>query len=168
MSPGLAGLIVFTYPAIVAVVTLRVGQRLEGRRAWAALGVALVGVALTIGGIDPDDAPPVTGLVLVVASMLIYVVWIVLAARLSGERRGTVGDAADGGASASAATALMMTATAGVYWVWSLGTARPVLPGADPLRGLVRAGRRRRRVDVRRHPGVLCAGPSGSARRRPR
>lgn len=132
VSPGLAGLIVFTYPAIVAVVTLRVGQRLEGRRAWAALGVALVGVALTIGGIDPDDAPPVSGLVLVVASMLIYVVWIVLAARLSGERRGAVGDAADGGAAASAATALMMTATTGVYWVWSLGTARPVLPSEIP------------------------------------
>jgi drug/metabolite transporter (DMT)-like permease len=132
VSPSLAGLIVFTYPAIVAVVTLRVGQRLEGRRAWGALAVALIGVALTIGGIDPDDAPPVSGLVLVVASMLIYVVWIVLAARLSGERRGTVGGDTDGGAAASAATALMMTATAGVYWTWSLVTSRPVLPGEIP------------------------------------
>jgi drug/metabolite transporter (DMT)-like permease len=79
VSPSLAGLIVFMYPALVAVVTLRVGQRLEGRRAWLALGVALVGVALTIGGIDPDDAPPVSGLLLVIASMLIYVVWIVRA-----------------------------------------------------------------------------------------
>ena len=132
VSPSLAGLIVFTYPALVAVVTLRVGQRLEGRRAWLALGVALVGVALTIGGIDPDDAPPVSGLLLVIASMLIYVVWIVLAARLAGERRDTVGGESDSGAAASVATALMMTATATVYWLWSLGSSRPVLPAQIP------------------------------------
>ena len=132
VSPGLAGLIVFTYPAIVAVVTLKVGTSLEGRRAWGALGIVLLGVVLTIGGIDPDDAPPVSGLVLVVASMLIYVVWIVLAARLSGERRGSVGGENDSGAAASAATALMMTATAAVYWSWSMATARPVLPAEIP------------------------------------
>jgi len=132
VSPGLAGLIVFMYPALVAVVTLRVGQRLEGRRAWGALAIVLVGVTLTIGGIDPNDAPPVSGLMLIVASTLIYVVWIVLAARLSGERRGTVGEGSDGGAAASAATALMMTSTAAVYWIWSLVTGRPVLPGEIP------------------------------------
>ena len=132
VSPSLAGLIVFSYPALVAVVTLRVGQPLEGRRAWLALGIVLVGVGLTIGGIDPDDAPPVTGLLLVIASMLIYVVWIVLAARLAGERRDSVGGESDRGAAASAATALMMTATAAVYWLWSLGSGRPVLPAQIP------------------------------------
>ena len=132
VSPSLAGLIVFAYPALVAVVSLRFGQRLEGRRAWLALGIALTGVALTIGGIDPDDAPPLSGLVIVVTSMLIYVVWIVLAARLSGERRDTVGGESDSGAAASAATALMMTATTGVYWLWSLVTGRPVLPAQIP------------------------------------
>ena len=138
VSPSLAGLIVFTYPALVAVVTLRFGQRLEGRRAWLALGIALVGVALTIGGIDPNDAPPVTGLLLVVTSMLIYVVWIVLAARLAGERRDTVGGLSDSGAAASTATALMMTATAAVYWSWSLLGARPVLPAQIPAAGVGR------------------------------
>jgi drug/metabolite transporter (DMT)-like permease len=132
VSPGLAGLIVFMYPALVAVVTLRVGQPLEGRRAWGALGIVLLGVTLTIGGIDPDDAPPVSGLLLIVASTLIYVVWIVLAARLSGERRDTVGKGSDSGAAASAATALMMTSTAAVYWTWSFVTSRPVLPGQIP------------------------------------
>lgn len=132
VSPSLAGLIVFMYPALVAVVTLRFGQRLEGRRAWLALGIALAGVGLTIGGIDPSDAPPTSGLVLVITSMLIYVVWIVLAARLSGERRHRVGDESDSGAAASAATALMMTATMAVYWLWSLGSGRPVLPAQVP------------------------------------
>ena len=132
VSPSLAALIVYIYPAVVAVLTLRFGQRLEGRRAWLALGIALVGAALALGGIDRAKVPPLDGLLLVVVSPLIYSVWIVLAARLSGERRGAVGSASDDGAAAGAATALMMSATASVYWVWSLATARPVLPGQIP------------------------------------
>ena len=132
VSPSLAALIVYVYPALVAVLSLRIGRPLEGRRAWAALGIALVGVVLSVGGIDPTEAPPLSGLLLIVASPIIYAVWIVLAARLSGERQGAVGEVAPEGASAAAATALMMTATAGIYWVMALGTGRPVLPGAVP------------------------------------
>lgn len=132
VSPSLAALIVFIYPALVAVLSLRFGRRLEGRRAWFALGVALVGVALSLGGIDPADAPPLSGLLLVVASPVIYSIWIVLAARLSGEREDTVGDQAEDGASAAAATALMMTATAAVYWSAATSTGRAVQPDVVP------------------------------------
>lgn len=132
VSPSLAALIVFVYPALVAVLSLRFGRRLEGRRAWIALGVALVGVALSLGGIDPSDAPPLGGLLLVIASPIIYSIWIVLAARLSGEREDSVGDQAGDGASVAAATAVMMTATAAVYWSAALAGGRPVLPGAIP------------------------------------
>src|SRR5207342_892428 len=65
VSPSLAALIVYIYPAVVAVLTLRVGRRLEGRRAWGALGIALVGVVLAIGGIEADAMPPISGLLLV-------------------------------------------------------------------------------------------------------
>jgi len=132
VSPSLAALIVFVYPALVAVLSLRFGRRLEGRRAWFALGVALVGVALSLGGIDPADAPPLGGLLLVIASPVIYSVWIVLAARLSGEREHSVGDEAEEGASAAAAMAVMMTATAAVYWLAALSSGRHVLPGEVP------------------------------------
>lgn len=132
VSPSLAALIVFVYPALVAVLSLRFGRRLEGRRAWFALGVALTGVALSVGGIDPSTAPPIGGLLLVIASPVIYSVWIVLAARLSGEREDAVGDQAEDGASVAAATALMMTATASVYWLAALTSSRPVLPGDVP------------------------------------
>src|SRR5262245_37192426 len=44
VSPSLAALVVYLYPAIVAVLSLRFGHRLSGRRAWAALGISLVGV----------------------------------------------------------------------------------------------------------------------------
>jgi drug/metabolite transporter (DMT)-like permease len=132
VSPSLAALIVFVYPALVAVLSLRFGRRLEGRRAWIALAVALVGVALSLGGIDPANAPPLGGLLLVIASPIIYSLWIVFAARLSGEREDSVGEEAGDGASVAAATALMMTATAAVYWGAALAGGRPVLPAEVP------------------------------------
>lgn len=132
VSPSLAALIVYIYPALVAVLSLRIGRRLQGRRAWLALAIALTGVALAIGGIDPAEAPPLSGLLLIVASPVIYAAWIVLSARLSGEREDAVGAVAADGAAAAAATALMMTTTAAIYWVAALSSGRPVLPGAVP------------------------------------
>jgi drug/metabolite transporter (DMT)-like permease len=106
VSVSLASLIVYVYPALVAVMALRWGRRLDGRRPWFALALALIGVVLAVGGIPETAMPPIGGLALVIASPVIYAVWIVLSARLSGERRGRVGDAADEGADAAAATAL--------------------------------------------------------------
>ena len=53
LSASLSALIVYMYPAIVAVLTIRFGRRLEGRRAWGALALATAGVVLAVGGIDP-------------------------------------------------------------------------------------------------------------------
>jgi drug/metabolite transporter (DMT)-like permease len=138
VDASLAALIVYIYPALVAVLSLRIGRPLEGARAWIALGLALAGVALTVGGMDPTNAPPLGALLLIVASPVIYAVWIVLAARLSGERRAGGDDAAApdsagaAGAAASAATALMMTSTATVYWVTALAAGQPVGPASIP------------------------------------
>jgi drug/metabolite transporter (DMT)-like permease len=130
---SLAALIVYVYPAIVAVLALFVGQRLAGPRAWGALALALAGVVLAVGGIDPATRPPLAGLVQVVASPIIYSVWIVLAARLTGERRESTGDASDSGADAAPAAAVMMTATAVAYWVGSGVLGRPPTAGAIPV-----------------------------------
>jgi len=140
VSASLAALIVYIYPALVAVLTLRFGRKLEGRRAWTALGVALVGVALSVGGIPAGTAPPLVGLALIIASPIIYSLWIVLAARLSGER---AENETSRGAEAAGATALMMSATAGIYWVSALLLGRQVLPAevpADSWPGLVGVG----------------------------
>jgi drug/metabolite transporter (DMT)-like permease len=140
---SLAALIVYIYPAVVAVLALRIGRRLEGRRAWLALGLALVGVALAVGGIPSDEIPPVSGLLLVIVSPLIYSVWIVLSARLAGERRETVGRDADSGADTAAATALMMTGTAATYWIGGLLFGVPLGPATIPVAawpGLVGVG----------------------------
>ena len=62
VSASLAALIVYVYPVFVAVLTLRLGRPLEGRRAWLALVLALLGGILSIGGIQAGTAPPVVGL----------------------------------------------------------------------------------------------------------
>ena len=145
---SLASLIVYIYPAIVAVMALRVGRRLEGRRPWFALGLALVGVALAVGGIPEGTPPPLGGLALIVASPIIYSIWIVLSARLAGERRESVGrDAADG-ADAAAATALMMS-----------GDGRDVLAG-----GASSSGRRSRRTGFRPPRGRGLSASASSRR----
>ena len=137
VSASLAALIVYIYPAVVAVISLQIGQPLRGRRAWGALGLALLGVALAVGNIDPNASPPIEGLLLMVASPLIYSVWIVLAARLSGEDREGVGNDARGSEARepvdpTAAGAIMLTATAVTYWVSALAIGRPVLPSQIP------------------------------------
>lgn len=138
VSASLAALIVYIFPAIVAVITIQFGRRLEGRRAWGALALALAGVALAVGGIASDQAPPLIGLLLIIASPFIYAVWIVLAARFGGER-----GAADATvpphksessvnssdqAQAAPTAAIMITSTAVAWWILALGTSRSVLP----------------------------------------
>lgn len=133
---ALAGVLVYTYPVFVAVLSLRFATRLPGRRPWVALGLAVVGSVFALGGIDVATAPPVSGLVLVWASALIYSVWIILSARLSGERRDRVGSdapaASEPAGNAAVTTALMMSATAFVYAVAALVVGRPLDPRAVP------------------------------------
>ena len=125
---GLSALIVYLYPPVVAVLALQFGRPLQGRRAWSALGIAVLGVALAVGGIDTSTAPPLEGLLLILVSPLIYAVWIILAARHSGERTDRVGRESEEGANASAIGAVMLSSTAAVYWIVTLAIGHPVLP----------------------------------------
>jgi len=131
---ALAGILVYTYPVIVALLSIRFATRLHGRRPWIALVLALLGVALAVGSIDVATAPPVLGLALVMISPVIYSVWIILAARLSGERSDRLGHEASGTVASDAAvtTAIMISATAAGYLVASFVGGRAVGPGAIP------------------------------------
>jgi drug/metabolite transporter (DMT)-like permease len=129
---SLAALIVYIYPPVVAVLALRLGRPLEGRRAWSALAIAVAGVALAVGGIDAATAPPASGLLLIVASPLLYSAWIILAARHSGERSDRTGHDSDNGADASVVGVVMLSSTAAVYWIVNLGIGHPVLPSTIP------------------------------------
>ncbi len=138
---SLAALIVYIYPALVAVLSLRFGRRLQGRRAWVALAIACVGVALAVGGIQAGAVPPLLGLELAVASPFIYAVWIILAARLGGERpdRGAGLPPQDSETTTDPETtepaptaALLTTATWAVFWLALLATGRSTDPTTIP------------------------------------
>jgi drug/metabolite transporter (DMT)-like permease len=138
---SLAALIVYLYPALVAVLTLRFGRRLEGRRAWVALVIASIGVVLAVGGIPEGAAPPLGGLILTIASPIFYAVWIVAAARLGGERprQAATPPPADAEVARIAhttepapATAIITTATACAYLVLMLLTRHSISPSAVP------------------------------------
>ena len=132
------------YPAIVAVLTLRFGRRLEGRRAWGALGLATFGVVARRGWhrSEPAASQPI-GLVLMISSPIIYAVWIVLAGRLAGERSGsarrirrasrhTTPSRPRKRRDAAPTAAIMLTATAVAWWIWALAVHNPVLPAQIP------------------------------------
>jgi drug/metabolite transporter (DMT)-like permease len=141
---ALSSIITYIYPAIVAVMGLHFVRRLPGRRAWVALAMSLLGVALAVGGVPEEGMPPLWGLALAVASPVIYATWIVLQARLTGDRPDghrdeaglgippgdaeTIVDAPD----PAAAAALMTTATAGVYAVLTLGSGASISPTDVP------------------------------------
>lgn len=129
---SLAALIVYIYPPVVAVLALQFGRPLEGRRAWTALGIAVAGVVLAVGGIDATTAPPLGPLLMIVASPLLYAGWIMLAARHSGERSDRTGHGSEEGANASVTGAIMLSTTAVLYWVINLGLGHPVLPADIP------------------------------------
>ncbi len=129
---SLAALIVYIYPPVVAVLALRLGRPLEGRRAWTALAIAVTGVVLAVGGISAAAMPPIGGLLLVVVSPLFYSVWIILAARHSGERSDRTGHGSDGASDAPLTSAVMLTATGVAYWAINLGLGHPVLPSTIP------------------------------------
>ena len=140
-------------------------HRLQGRRAWIALGIALIGVVLAVGGIDPNDAPPVSGL----AARLRLVLHL---RRLGDPRRadlgrttrdrrrrvrpdrvgdGDRGDHHDGDRHGLLGRRPRDRPT---------GPARP-----DPVGRLGRAHRRRCRRDVHRHPDLLRRARCGSVPR---
>jgi drug/metabolite transporter (DMT)-like permease len=132
---SLAGVLVYLYPAIVAVLSVRFATRLSGRRPWVALAIALAGVVLALGGIDLATPPPVAGIALVLASPLIYAGWIVLSARLAGERTDRLAPQ-DAGAGrvddAATASALMISATAVIFVAGAIVTGRPYAPDQIP------------------------------------
>lgn len=129
---ALAGLITAIYPPVTAVLALRFGRPLDGRRAWFALTMAVAGTALAVGGIDTSVMPPVAGLLLVIVAPVFYAFWIILAARHSGETRKGTGAESGNVSDVLATGMLIVTGTAIAYWVIAIIARHPVLPGDVP------------------------------------
>jgi drug/metabolite transporter (DMT)-like permease len=142
---SLEALLMYAYPAIVAVLSMRLGYPFRGKLAWASLGVVMLGAVLTIRGIESGGNT--AGIVLGVISPFTYAVYIVLAAWMAGERPGRTADMRSRGRGAEVSTpvagAVMMTGT----WLTMLAIAAiggaPLLPGQVPAEawpGLVGIG----------------------------
>jgi drug/metabolite transporter (DMT)-like permease len=133
----LSAIVTYTYPAMVAVLSTRYIRRLEGRRAWIALAISTAGVALALGGVPEGELPPLWGLGLAILSPVIYAGWIVLQARVAGERPRVAIPPADAEADPDApdpapAAAVMTLATAFVYGLLLLASGGSLLPADVP------------------------------------
>ena len=114
-SPGLVGLLLYLYPALVALAgRIFFGERLGGAR-LAAIAVVLAGTALTVGPLGAGRAP---GIALALACAVIYGAYIVACSRIT---RGV-----DPFVSAS----IIITGAAVVYVVIAVARGSPMPPTA--------------------------------------
>ena len=131
---SLVALLMNSYPAMVAVLSMRLGYPLRGKLAWGSLALVLVGAILTIDGIKPNTDQ--TGILLAMLSPIAYAVYILLTAWMAGERPGQTADMRSKGKGAevppAVAGAVMMTGTWLTMFVVALVAREPLLPGQVP------------------------------------
>jgi len=140
---SLVAMVVYLHPVFVAVGASLLGTGPRGSRAWVALGVAMAGLVLSVGGVPAGVEPDPLGLFLAILCPLIYSGWILLAARLTGDRRGSAPGEGATTTGASVATALMMSATAvafGAIVLLSGGSIAPADVPADAWPALIGFG----------------------------
>jgi drug/metabolite transporter (DMT)-like permease len=131
---SLVALLMSTYPAMVAVVSLRLGYRFEGRLAWGSLAIVLLGSALTVGSINPNTNQG--GIILALLSPVAYAIYIVITAWMAGERPGQTADMRSKGKGAEVsppvAGAVMMTGTLIATLILGIGAREPLWPTQIP------------------------------------
>ena len=128
IDASLAGLMTYSFPAIVAVLSIFFAHAPAGPRPWIALAIATSGVILGVGGIPVTKEPAAIGLVLGIASPIIYSCYIIFAARLAGETRHGTGASGGGGTSPLAAIPLSLIGTALGMFLLRLALGRSLLP----------------------------------------
>jgi drug/metabolite transporter (DMT)-like permease len=132
---SLEALLMYAYPAVVAVLSLRLGYPFRGWLAWGSLAVVLCGAVLTIGGIEAGVDH--LGVAIGALSPLVYAIYIILAAWMAGERPGQTADMRSQGRGAEVsppvAGAVMMTGTWLTMFVIAAAAREPLLPNQVPM-----------------------------------
>jgi len=131
---SLVALLMSAYPALVAVLSLRLGYKFEGRLAWGSMAIVILGTVLTIGGVKPGTDQ--TGIAIALLSPIMYAFYIVLTAWTAGERPGQTADMRSRGKGAevppAVAGAVMMTGTFIATLALGLVAREPLLPTQIP------------------------------------
>lgn len=131
---SLVALLMYSYPAMVAVLSMRLGYPLRGKLAWGSLALVLVGAILTIDGIKPNTDQ--VGIFLAMLSPIAYAFYILLTAWIAGERPGQTADMRSKGKGAAVppavAGAVMMTGTWLTMFVVAVVAREPLLPTQVP------------------------------------
>jgi drug/metabolite transporter (DMT)-like permease len=134
IDTSLVALLMSAYPALVAVMSLRLGYKFEGKLAWGSLAIVVFGTILTVGGVNPNTNQG--GIILALLSPVAYAGYIVLTAWTAGERPGQTADMRSGGKGAEVpppvAGAIMMTGTWIATLVLGVLTSEPMLPTQIP------------------------------------
>ena len=132
---SLEALLMYAYPAVVAVLSMRLGYPFRGKLAWGSLAVVLVGAVLTIGGIEAGVDQ--LGVAIGALSPLAYAIYIILAAWMAGERPGQTADMRSKGKGAEVsppvAGAVMMTGTWLTMFVIAAAAREPLVPTEVPM-----------------------------------
>ena len=132
---SLEALLMYAYPAVVAVLSMRLGYPFRGKLAWGSLVVVLFGAILTIGGIEAGVDQ--LGVAIGALSPLAYAIYIILAAWMAGERPGQTADMRSKGKGAEVsppvAGAVMMTGTWLTMLVIAAAAREPLLPSQVPV-----------------------------------
>ena len=132
---SLEALLMYAYPAVVAVLSMRLGYPFRGKLAWGSLAVVLVGAILTIGGIEAGVDR--LGIAIGALSPLAYAMYIILAAWMAGERPGQTADMRSKGHGAEVsppvAGAVMMTGTWLTMFVIAAAAREPLVPTEVPM-----------------------------------
>jgi drug/metabolite transporter (DMT)-like permease len=132
---SLEALLMYAYPAVVAVLSLRLGYPFRGPLAWASLALVLLGGVLTIGGIEAGVDS--LGVLIGAFSPLVYAIYIILAAWMAGERPGQTADMRSQGKGAEVsppvAGAVMMTGTFLTMFVIAVAAREPISPTQIPV-----------------------------------
>jgi drug/metabolite transporter (DMT)-like permease len=131
---SLEALLMYAYPAVVAVLSMRLGYPFRGKLAWGSLAVVLCGAILTIGGIEAGVDQ--LGIAIGALSPLTYAIYIIFAAWMAGERPGATADMRSKGKGAEVsppvAGAVMMTGTWLTMFVIAAVAREPLVPWQVP------------------------------------
>jgi drug/metabolite transporter (DMT)-like permease len=89
VNASLYTVLLYTYPAIVALMSAVLGEKLP-LRAWMALGLTLVGVVLTVPDLSTGLSGDLLGVLLCLGNAASYAVYLILSARWMKGRAGPV------------------------------------------------------------------------------